>query len=60
MKFDLEVIDDVTGQVKVGMFVFSCLVTLASKINFDVKRKKADESTWIVSLTFVSIIPCAL
>ena len=27
--------------------------------NFDVKRK-ANESAWIVSLTFVSIISCAL
>ena len=31
-KFDLKVIDDVTGQVKVGMFEFSGLVISLSKI----------------------------
>ena len=33
LKFDLEVTDDVTGQVKVRMFDFSGLVTSASKIS---------------------------
>ena len=58
MKFDLEVIDDVTGQVKVGMFDFSGLVTLASTISM-LSANKANESA-LVSLTFVSIISCAL
>ena len=40
VKFDLEVTDDVTGQVKVKMFDFSGLVTSASTIS-DVKRKQS-------------------
>ena len=32
-KFDLEVTDDVTGQVKVRIFDFSGLMTLTSKIS---------------------------
>ena len=31
--FDFEVTDDVTGQVKVNIFVFSGLMSLASKIS---------------------------
>ena len=58
-KFHLEVIDDVTGHVKVGMFDFSGLVTSARKISM-LSANKANESTWIVSLTFVNIISCAL
>ena len=58
-KFDLEVTDDVTGQVKVRIFDFSGLVTSASKISM-LSANKAKESAWIVSLTSVSIISCAL
>ena len=58
-KFDLEVTDDVTGQVKVRIFDFSGLVTSASKISM-LSANKANESAWIVSLTSVSIISCAL
>ena len=58
-KFDPEVTDDVTGQVKVRIFDFSGLVTSASKISM-LSANKANESTWIVSLTPVSIISCAL
>ena len=58
-KFDPEVTDDVTGQVKVRIFVFSGLVTSASKISM-LSANKANESAWIVSLTSVSIISCAL
>ena len=43
-KFDPEVTDDVTGQVKVRML----------------SANKANESAWIVSLTSVTIISCAL
>ena len=57
--FDPEVTDDVTGQVKVRIFDFSGLVTSASKISM-LSANKANESAWIVSLTSVSIIPCAL
>ena len=32
VKFDIEVIDNVTGQVKVGIFDFSGLVTSSSKL----------------------------
>ena len=49
---------DVTGQVKVKMFDISGLVTSASKIAM-LSTNKANESAWIVSLTFVSIIYCA-
>ena len=59
VKLDLEVTDDVTGQVKVRMFDFSGLVTSASTISM-LSASKANESAWIVSLTFVSIISCAL
>ena len=55
-KVDLEVTDDVTGQVKVD---FSGLVTSASKISM-LRANRANESAWIVSLTSVSIISCAL
>ena len=58
-KFDPEVTDDVTGQVKVRIFDFSVLVTSASKISM-LSANKANESAWIVSLTSVSIISCAL
>ena len=58
-KFDLEVTDDVTGQVKVRIFDFSGLVTSAGKISM-LSANKANESAWIVSLTSVSIISCAL
>ena len=57
--FDPEVTDDVTGQVKVKIFDFSGLVTSASKMSM-LSANKANESTWIVSLTSVSIISCAL
>ena len=57
--FDLDVTDDVTGQVKVGIFDFSGLVTSASKISM-LSANKANESAWIVSLTSVSITSCAL
>ena len=52
-KFDPEVTDDVTGQVKVRIFDFSGLVTSASKISM-LSANKANESAWIVSLTSVS------
>ena len=58
-KFNPEVIDDVTGQVKVRIFDFSGLVTSASKISM-LSANKANESAWIVSLTSVGIISCAL
>ena len=58
-QFDPEVTDDVTSQVKVRIFDFSDLVTSASKISM-LSAKKANESAWIVSLTSVSIISCAL
>ena len=45
----VEVTDDVTGQVKVKMFDFSGLVTLASTISM-LSANKANESAWIVSL----------
>ena len=57
--FDPEVTDDVTGQVKIRIFDFSGLVTSASKISM-LSANKANESAWIVSLTSVSIISCAL
>ena len=57
--FDPEVTDDVTGQVKVRIFDFSGLGTSASKI-YLLSANKANESAWIVSLTSVSIISCAL
>ena len=56
---DLGVTSDVKGQVKVKMFDFSGLVTSASKIAM-LSWNKANESAWIVSLAFVSIIYCAL
>ena len=59
VKFDLDATDDVTGQVKVRMFDFSGLVTSASTISM-LSTNKANESAWIVSLTFVSIVSCAL
>ena len=58
VKFDLEVTDDVTGQIKVRMFDFSDLVTSANKLSM-LTANKANESVWIVSLTFVSIISFA-
>ena len=58
-KFDPEVTDDVTGQVKVRILDFSGLVTSASKISM-LSANKADESAWIVSLASVSIISCAV
>ena len=59
VKFDLEVTDDVTGQVKVRMFDFSGLVTSASTISM-LSANKANKLAWIVSQTFVSIIFCGL
>ena len=59
VKFDLEVTDDVTGQVKVRMFDFSVLVTLASTILM-LSANKANESAWVVLLTCVGISSCAL
>ena len=50
--FDPNVTDDVTGQVKVRMFDFSVLVTLASTILM-LSARKTNESAWVVSLTFV-------
>ena len=58
-KFDMEVTDDVTGQVKVRIFDFSGLVTSASKISM-LSANKTNESAWIVSRTSVSIISSAL
>ena len=58
-QIDLEVTDDVTGQVKVRIFDFSGLVTSASKISM-LSANKANESAWMVSLTSVGIISCAL
>ena len=58
-KFDPEVTDDVTGQVKVRIFDFSGFVTSASKISM-LSANKVNESAWIVSLTSVSIIFYAL
>ena len=58
-KLDPDVTDDVTGQVKVRRFDFSDLATSASKISM-LSAKKNNESAWIVSLTSVSIISCAL
>ena len=48
--FDLDVTDDVIGQVKVKIFDFSGLVTSASKTSM-LSANKANESEWIVSLT---------
>ena len=56
-KLDLEVTDDVTGQVKIRIFDFSGLVISASKVSM-LSANKANESAWIVSLTSVSIISC--
>ena len=55
---DLGVTSDVTGQVKVKMFDISGLVTSASKIAM-LSTNKVNESAWIVSPTFASIIYCA-
>ena len=52
VKLELEVTDDVTGQAKVRMFDFSGLVTSASTISM-LSANKANESAWIVSLTFI-------
>ena len=51
-KIDLEFTDDVTGQVKVGIFDFSGLVTSASTISM-LSANKVNESAWLLSLTFV-------
>ena len=59
VKFDLELTDDVTGQVKVRMFDFSGLVTSTSTMSM-LSANKVNESAWIVTLTFVNIISCAL
>ena len=53
-KFNLDVTDNVTGQVKVRMFDFSGLVTSMSIILM-LNENKANESAWIVSLTFVHL-----
>ena len=52
--FDVEVTDDVTGQVKVNIFVFSGLMSLASKISM-LSANKVNKSACIAYLTFVSI-----
>ena len=52
--FDFEVTDDVTGQVKVNIFVFSGLMSLASKISM-LSANKVNKSACIAYLTFVSI-----
>ena len=52
--FDFEVTDDVTGQVKVNIFVFSGLMSLASKISM-LSANKVNKSPCIAYLTFVSI-----
>ena len=52
--FDFEGTDDVTGQVKVIFFVFSGLMSLASKISM-LSANKINESACIVYLTFLSI-----
>ena len=57
--FDLDVTDDVTSRVEVGMFDTSGLVTSASTISM-LSRNKANESALIVSLTFLNIISCTL
>ena len=49
-KFNPEVTDDVTGQVKVRIVDFSGLVTSASKISMLI-ASKANESAWITSVT---------
>ena len=59
VKFDLEVTNDVTDQAKVSMFDFSGFLTSASTISL-LNAHKTNESAWIVSLTFVSIISCVL
>ena len=59
VKYDLEVTDDVTGQFKVRMLDFSGLLTSASTISM-LSANKVNELAWIVSLTSVSIISCAL
>ena len=46
VKFDQEVTDNVTGQVKVRMFDLSGLVTSASTILM-LSANKANESAWI-------------
>ena len=51
--FDFEVTDDVTGQVKVNIFVFSGLMSLASKISMLSANKV--KSACIAYLTSVSI-----
>ena len=53
VKFDPEVTDDVTGQVKVKMVDFSGLARSSSTISM-LSANQANESAWIVSLTFVS------
>ena len=53
MKSDLEVTDDITGQVKVRMFDFLGLVTSVSTILM-LSANKATESALIVSLKFTS------
>ena len=52
--FDFEVTDDVTGQVKVNIFVFSGLMSLASKISM-LSANKVNKSPCIAYLTFVRI-----
>ena len=56
---DLGVTSDVTGQFKVKMLDISGFVISASKISM-LSANKANESAWIVSVTFVSIFFCAL
>ena len=51
--------NDLTGQVKIKMFDISGLVTSASKILM-LSANEVNESAWLVSMTFLSIISCAL
>ena len=55
----MDVTDDVTRHVKVIIFDFSGLVASESKMSV-LSANKANESTWMVSLTSVSIISCVL
>ena len=50
-KNGLEVTNDVTGHIKVKMLDFSGVMSSASKISM-LSENKANESAWLVSLTF--------
>ena len=59
VKFNLEVTNDISGQVEVRMLDFLGLVTLTSTILM-FSANKANESAWIPSVTDICIISCAL